>query len=165
MDSDYSMPALKEALAYATRVANRMWNDPEAEAVASWAAWKAHSTYDGRIRWKNWVAHVVKMDVWAQWRNQRYRKAKERTACEEWWVGIGVETQPEAELPISREAWQMLVEHHVDGWALDVIAKRHGMPKSYVKQRMQAAAELLDRKLCPGDAIEDLGYLLANALE
>lgn len=121
-----------------------MWRDPEAEAVASTAAWRAHKSYDGRIPWKSWVARNVKLDIWYTWRNQKYKKSMEKLAAEEWWLGVEVEHVPSEHEAISDEAWQMLVEHYVDGWPLDVIAKKHSMKYACVQLMMKFASELLD---------------------
>jgi len=161
---------LKEApdpevmLKYARRIARRMHpNDPiEADSIAGLAVRKAHETYSGKVKWERWVARLVKQRIWAHWRHIRDRHEEEQS---EFWTEtvMYVERPEESDLRISTEAWQLLYEHHVERWPLDVIARKYGVSVYTIKQWIKA----LQTRFCEAyreDAIA-LGLIAPSAEE
>ena len=134
---------VRECVNYATRVARRMSRDPEVEAIANTAGWKAATTYDPtrNVPWKRWVAYVVKVDVWYYWR----KLATKRETSTDW-------TENEDEQPLTydeepgfvwTEGFQMLVESCVLRWPLDVIAREHRCTIYRVRKMIQEARNAL----------------------
>lgn len=126
-----------EMLPFAIRVARKMTWDPEAESIAAIAMLKALRAYDESkgVPLKRWIAYCVKIDVYHYWRKVKVR-AKVELRSEEWWeAGECLASYDdeicEAELPPI--LFQMLYDHYVNHWAIDVIARRYGLSIHYAR--------------------------------
>lgn len=135
---EYKPLTPEETLAYAKRVAWSMSKDPEVESIAGMGAFRALRTYNGRIRFKRWVARCVKTSVWCYWRKRANRHEELKDVA---WCCEVYETPPVpcAEECVSTEDWQMLWEKHVEKWCIDVVARRHSMTIHECKKRLKAA--------------------------
>lgn len=136
---------LEEYVAYAQRVARSMWRDPEAESIANEAAWRAYETYKdpvvrtGNYTEEGWIALLVRQSIWSEWRKQAAIK-RNNEPTDGWWEDVISCSDDEHDDPVvNQEDWQLLCERYVDGWPVDVIARRHEDTVTHVRRRLAAS--------------------------
>lgn len=125
---------------YGIRVAFKICKDPEAESCGARGARKALLTYDGRIPVKRWIAFVVRRYVWCYLR----QRAKHETTglSPDWWhTEVYAPAQESGEELVHQQDLQVLVEHYIDGWPLDVIAREHGLSSKHAAAKRINAAK------------------------
>lgn len=151
---------LTDYVRYATAVALKMSRDSEMESIANLAAWRAYESYrepdakTGNHTEEGWIAHVVKQHVWGYWREQHLTKKRNNLPTDGWWeVVVAVEDDPITEDEVcSQDDWQLLCERYIEGWPLDVVARRHNVSTCYVKKLIAAALQRFT------DGMSKLGY-------
>ena len=135
---------LHECLKYAKRVAFNMWKDPEAESIAGISAWTAHRTFDPArgVPIERWVALVTKRDIWSFWRKMRLRKA---STCSFQFAEDEVDITPPSydteTVDIPQAEWMLLVDNHINGIPIDVLARRWGCTTFQMKKFLRAAEQ------------------------
>jgi len=141
------MTTAEAYLKYAKRVAFNMWKDPEAESIAGAAAWYAMRTYNPEygVPTKRWVAKCVKRYIWDFWR--RRVKRREEFHTELWWEHV-IERTTEQTEHLNPADMKLLHEYYIEGWCLDVVARRYGITKYAAKQRINAAVARLQEVVC-----------------
>lgn len=132
---------LERAIKYARRIAYKMSKDPEMDSVAAVAAWKATTSYDGRIPFEAWVATCTKRDVWYYWRKEARHKMDQLE------YDVPSTHEEGEELDISREDWRLLVEYYVEKLPLDVLARKYSTSKLRVRRMIQGAVDRLKETL------------------
>jgi DNA-directed RNA polymerase specialized sigma24 family protein len=138
---------LAQYVAYATRVAKSLWKDPEAESIANAAAWRAYTTYRepatryGNYTEEGWIALIVRQSIHQEWRRLgRQKRSNEHT--DGWWLEVVSTTDDEVSEPVvSPEDWQLLCERFIDGWPVDVIARRHNEGVTHIRRRIAASLQ------------------------
>ncbi len=133
---DYS-----EALEYAQRVAFRMSVDVETQSIAGVSARRAVDTFDPTlgVPIKRHIARCVKMDIWSYWRKIKHRREEQKESM--WWEEVWCFDEPEEELRVSTDDWQLLHEHYTDRWPMDVIARRRNTTIYQIKKMLRAAEQ------------------------
>jgi len=135
---------LAECLKYAKRVAFNMSKDPEVESIAGMSAWTAHRTFDPErgVPIERWVALITKRDIWGYWRSMKIRKA---VTCsfqfDEDEVDITPASYDTTSVDIPQEEWMILVDNHLNGIPLDVLARRWGCSTGDMKKFIRAAEQ------------------------
>jgi len=136
---------LDEALKYAIRVARAMVKDQEADCLAGIAAWHAYTSFDPTrgLEWKRWVALCTRQTIYQWWRKlhrrgEKHLSALDQEQAEEASAKIAMLDEPPFD-ELSVNDRQLLHEHHVDRWPLDVIAKRRGITVYEAKKLVAAA--------------------------
>ncbi len=130
---------LEEMIPYAKRIAFKMSQDPEMASIAYRAAWYASKKFDPSrgVPPRRFLAMVVKQYVWNYWRQIRARREKQKS--ENWWREV-VEVKPLPTEGLPQRYLQLLVEKYELKWPWDVMAKKHGVTKSWAR-KMVAEAE------------------------
>jgi DNA-directed RNA polymerase specialized sigma24 family protein len=154
---------LEQAVNYGKRIAYRMSRDPDAQASALTAAWRAFETFDpdNGVPLNRYIAVCVKRSIYDMWR--RKAKKREQQKSETWWAEVfrvGVtnkspydtddfdarpkgrltdspetETDSRTQLAVTPSDWQTLVEYYLHNWPYDVIARRRGWKASFSELR------------------------------
>lgn len=134
---------MEAALRFSQRVAGRMTQDEDALSAAAAAAMRALNSWKPTgAPLKKWVASCVKRTVW-DWMKRRARRKEEQKA-DTWWAEVH-ETSPMEAGEWSGE-WQILVEYYIDGWPLDVVARRHCCSTYSMRKQLKAAAARLKQE-------------------
>ncbi len=111
-------------------------------SIAGMAAWRAHESYDETtgVPIERWIALHVKQRVWCYWRSIRDRH--EQNEGEAFWQDVYTIDAEDAP-GIDQKDLQILTESYIERWAMDVIARRHGVPKYKMRIAIASAKERL----------------------
>jgi len=160
---------LEEYIAFASKVAKRLWDDPEAESIANEAAWRAYSSYrEPTLKWGNyteegWIAMHVTQGIQGEWRKLHCTKKRSNERTDGWWESVVCTYDPEpSDFECSPADWQILCEKYIDGWAWDVVAKRYCITVAGAKRRVKEALSRFVRAFPTEDFV---GYALSLAME
>lgn len=136
---------MEELVSFAMRVAWRMTKDPEGQSIANIAVFRAIQSYDATtgVPIRRWIAKKVKQGIWCHWRKIRIRR--EEFKAELWWDTNVSYSYTEENLGLDQSDWQVLCEHFIDSWPVDVVARRHGVSTHTMRKRLRAAVVRLQK--------------------
>lgn len=141
---------IKEALELALSVARRMSRDPEAESWAGMAAWHAFKTFKPSLNvpWQAWVTRVTKQHICYLWRTAKRRRevqfsqmqttSFDETPMEQLVPDANLDSEP---MDMSPADWQLLVEHLIEGWPIDVLERRYNLSNRQIRYRLEAVKD------------------------
>lgn len=124
-----------------------MGRDPELESIANISGWKACETWNGNMPLERWIAACTKRNIWCYWR-ERARKREEQADLGWFLESIAARPTPDDVAELDQPQLQLLCEYHLEGWCLDVVAKRKGMSKKQAREAIHdAEVRLLYREV------------------
>lgn len=115
-----------------------MPRDPEWDSIAGRAVFRAMRSwgnYSNGCSYRTWVIKLTRQGIWNYW---RLLAKQEQFKSELWWERV-YEMPYEVGDELAQPDLQLLHEHAIAKWPLDVIARRHGVTICRVKRMLNAA--------------------------